>query len=98
MCSWLLDLAGLITARRLTVARLWSIGLRALVGFMASYGAARERTNDTVMSGEVPGGSTNKGAFDAPFRLCWCARAKHEHQQPKSSQQSGHVILSEKAW
>jgi hypothetical protein len=50
------------------------------------------------MLGEVPGRSTNKGAFYAPFRLCWCAGAKHEHQQPKSSQQSGRVILSEKAW
>jgi hypothetical protein len=46
-----------------------------------------------MMSGEVPGSSSNQSALNAALCLCWCASADRKHEQGKPSQQSSHVIL-----
>jgi hypothetical protein len=73
---------------------LWRIGLRALLGLMVPDGTAGDGAEDAVVAGEVPDRSTNQSALDAAFRLCRRAGANDKHEQQKSGQQSGHLILS----
>jgi hypothetical protein len=57
-------------------------------------GTAGNSADDAVVAGKVPDRSTNQSAFDTPLRLRGRARANDEQEQRKSSQQSGHLILS----
>ena len=59
-----------------------------------SDGAARERAENAVVTGEVPDRSTNQSAFDAAFRLRRRTGANDKQQQRTCGKQSGHLILS----
>jgi hypothetical protein len=61
---------------------------------MMPDGAPRDRAEYAVMACEVPDRSTNQSALDAPFGLCWSARANDKQQQRACGKQSGHLILS----
>jgi hypothetical protein len=57
-------------------------------------GAARERAENAVMTGEVSDRPTNQSALDAPFRLRGRANANDKQQQRTCGKQSAHLILS----